>query len=150
MQETRVQSLARADPLELEMATHSSILAWRNSWTEESGRLQSMGSQRVGHVHSCTALEDHLPVHFPSPSHLAKVSLMVSQMNPSTWVEPARVPYPQNPTSPVKECLTVAYLLPTIPPSGPQALHNLTPVRGTLSLFLFTTELYNPIDLCCH
>ena len=49
MQETRVQSLGREDPLEKEMATHSSILAWRIQWTEEPGRLQSMGLQRVGH-----------------------------------------------------------------------------------------------------
>ena len=49
MQETRVQSLGREDPLEKEMATHSSILAWRIPWTEELRRLQSMGSQRVGH-----------------------------------------------------------------------------------------------------
>ena len=45
--ETWVQSLCREDPLEKEMATHFSILAWRNPWTEEPGRLQSMGSQRV-------------------------------------------------------------------------------------------------------
>ena len=44
-----VQSLGREDPLEKEMATHSSILAWRIPWMEEPGRLQSMGSQRVGH-----------------------------------------------------------------------------------------------------
>ena len=43
------QSLGRKDPLEKERATHSSILAWRISWTEEPGGLQSMGSQRVGH-----------------------------------------------------------------------------------------------------
>ena len=49
VQETRVQSLGREDPLEKEMATHSSILAWKISWTEEPGGLQSMGSQRVGH-----------------------------------------------------------------------------------------------------
>ena len=49
MQETQVRSLGREDPLEKEMATHSSILAWRISWTEEPGRLQSTGSQRVGH-----------------------------------------------------------------------------------------------------
>ena len=49
MWETRVSSLGREDPLEKEMATHSSILAWRIPWTEELGRLQSMGSQRVGH-----------------------------------------------------------------------------------------------------
>ena len=49
MQETQVQSLGWEDPLEKEMATHSSIFAWRIPWTEESGRLQSTGSQRVGH-----------------------------------------------------------------------------------------------------
>ena len=42
MQETRVQSLGREDPLEEEVATHSSILAWRSPWTEKPGRLQSM------------------------------------------------------------------------------------------------------------
>ena len=45
MQETRVRSLGREDPLEKEMATHSSTLAWRISWTEEPGRLQSMDSK---------------------------------------------------------------------------------------------------------
>ena len=49
MQETQVQSLGREDPLEKEMAAHSSILAWRIPLTEEPGGLQSMGSQRVGH-----------------------------------------------------------------------------------------------------
>ena len=47
--ETQVRSLGQEDPLEKEMATHSSTLAWRIPWTEEPGRLQSMGSQRVGH-----------------------------------------------------------------------------------------------------
>ena len=45
VQETRVQALDQEDPLEKGMSTHSSILAWRISWTEEPGRLQSMGSQ---------------------------------------------------------------------------------------------------------
>ena len=52
MQETQeiwVRSLGQKDALEKEMATHSSILAWRIPWTKEPGRLQSMGSQRVGH-----------------------------------------------------------------------------------------------------
>ena len=49
MQETRVQSLGREDLLEKEMAPHSSILVWKIPWTEEPGRLQSMGSRRVGH-----------------------------------------------------------------------------------------------------
>ena len=49
MQETWVQSLGQEDPLEKEMAIHSSILAWRIPWTEEPAGLQSRGSQRVGH-----------------------------------------------------------------------------------------------------
>jgi len=49
-QETQVQSLGWEDPLEKEMAIHSSILARRIPWTEEPGGLQSMGPQRVGHV----------------------------------------------------------------------------------------------------
>ena len=49
MRETQVQSLGQEDPLEKEMATHSSIHAQKIPWTEEPGGLQSMGSQRVGH-----------------------------------------------------------------------------------------------------
>ena len=52
MQETEemwVHSLGREDPLEEDMAIHSSILAWRIPWTEEPGKLQSMGSQTIGH-----------------------------------------------------------------------------------------------------
>ena len=49
MWETWVQSLGSEDLLEKKMATHSSILAWKTPWTEEPSRLQSMGSQRVGH-----------------------------------------------------------------------------------------------------
>ena len=49
MWETWVQSLGWEDPLEKEMATHSSTLAWKIPWMEEPGRLQSVGSQRVGH-----------------------------------------------------------------------------------------------------
>ena len=47
MQETRVRSLGREDPLEKGMANHSSVLAWRIPWTEEPGGLRCMGSQRV-------------------------------------------------------------------------------------------------------
>ena len=49
MRETRVRALGWEDPLEKEMATNSSTIAWKIPWTEEPGRLQSMGSQRVGH-----------------------------------------------------------------------------------------------------
>ena len=49
VQEMQVRSLDQADPPEKEMVTHSSILAWEIPWTEETGRLQSMGSQRIRH-----------------------------------------------------------------------------------------------------
>ena len=49
MQETQVWALGQEDPLEKEMITYSSTLAWKIPWTEEPGGLQSMGSQRVGH-----------------------------------------------------------------------------------------------------
>ena len=49
MWETQVRSLGWEDPLEKEMATHSSTLAWKILWTEEPGRLESIGPQRVGH-----------------------------------------------------------------------------------------------------
>ena len=49
MQETQVQTLGKKDPLEEGMATHSSTTAWRIPWTEEPGRLQSIGSHRAGH-----------------------------------------------------------------------------------------------------
>ena len=48
-QKTQIRSLGQEDPLEKEMATHCSILAWEIQWTEESGGLQCMGSQRVGY-----------------------------------------------------------------------------------------------------
>ena len=60
MQETWVRSLGREDPLEKEMAPHSSTLAWKIPWTEEPGRLQSMGSRRVGHDCSHGWAEAHL------------------------------------------------------------------------------------------
>ena len=65
MQETWVWSLDQEDPLEEEMATHSSILAWRISWTEEPGWLQSTGSQKVGHdwVTEHTHTQTHIFVH---------------------------------------------------------------------------------------
>ena len=49
LQETQVRSLGPEGPMEEETATHSSILAWKISWTEEPGQLQTIGSQRVGH-----------------------------------------------------------------------------------------------------
>ena len=71
MWETRVQSLGWEDPLEKEMATHSSTLAWRIPWTEEPGRLQSTGSQRVG-----TQLSD-LTFTFTFPLFSARMSIVI-------------------------------------------------------------------------
>ena len=62
MQETRVWSLGQENPLEKQMASHSSILAWRIPWTEEPVRLQSLGLQRVGHnwaTNTCTSARAH-------------------------------------------------------------------------------------------
>ena len=58
-QETRVQFLGQEDPPEKEMATNSSILAWRISWTEEPGGLLSMGSQRAGHDRAINTHTQH-------------------------------------------------------------------------------------------
>ena len=62
VQETRVRSLGWEDPLEKEMATHSSILAWRIPWTEEPGGLQSTGSQRVRHDWATSHTSHTLPL----------------------------------------------------------------------------------------
>ena len=64
MQETQVQSLDWQDPLEEEMATHSSILAWEIPWTEKPGRLQSMGVSES----DTTKATEHTPTHVPSGS----------------------------------------------------------------------------------
>ena len=63
MQEVQVQSLGREDPLQEEMASHSSILAWKIPWTEEPGKLWPMLSQRVRHV----------SMHFPEMFNLCKI-----------------------------------------------------------------------------
>ena len=61
MQETWVRLLGKEDSLEKEIATHSSILTWRIPWTEEPGRLQSMGSQRVRHDLATKPPQGNLP-----------------------------------------------------------------------------------------
>ena len=71
MQETRVRFLGREDPLDKEMATHSSTLAWKIPWMEDPGRLQSMGSQRVGHDWT-TSLSLSRPQMTPSPGFLGE------------------------------------------------------------------------------
>ena len=91
MWESWVQSLGREDPLEKEMATHSSILAWKIPWREEPGGLQFMGSQRVGHDwvtsltkrnegdHACnslSAIDVTLLGHPSPPHHLSQANLL--------------------------------------------------------------------------
>ena len=78
MQETQVWSLGWDDPLEKEMATHSSILAWRIPWTEEPGGLQSMGLQRVGHDW-VTNIHTHT---YTQPIYGAKVRKFVLERTP--------------------------------------------------------------------
>ena len=82
MWETWVQSLGREDPLEKEMVTHSSILAWRIPWTEKSGRLQSSGSQRVGRDFTFTFLLS--PWLKPGPRATHSSELSASQKRDTT------------------------------------------------------------------
>ena len=104
-----VRSLGWEDPLEEEMATHSSILAWRIPWTEEPSRLQSTGSQESGHD-----LATKPPPHcmeFSSVSVLAACYLLVSFEQPQvpgpcfsitpgrTWGGPGHLYFPQTPQS---------------------------------------------------
>ena len=79
MQETRVWSLGQEDPLTKGMATHSSILVWRISWTEEPGGLQSMGSQRVGHNWVTK------PFHFPFHSVWIKLLVLIRLLKKIQW-----------------------------------------------------------------
>ena len=94
MWKTRVQSLGWEDPLEEGMATHSSILAWRIPWIEESGGLQSMGSQRVRHD-SMTDTDIYMPIYllfqFVPPqqknSRKTSTSASLTMLNPLTvWI----------------------------------------------------------------
>ena len=71
MQETWIWSLGQEDTLEKEMATHSSILAWEIPWTEEPGRLQSIGSQRVGH-NLVTKQQQIYMIHYHKTEYIVK------------------------------------------------------------------------------
>ena len=70
MQETQAQSLGLEDPLEKEMATHSSILAWEISWTEEPGGLQSMGSQELDMTQRLNTSTASVAWHYCISDHL--------------------------------------------------------------------------------
>ena len=97
----RVPSLGLEDPLEKEMATHSSILAWRISWMKETGRLQSTGWQRVGHDWSdwarmCGLTKQRLPKYRmrPFPLNCASFRWCYNQ-HFITWL-PKRIPFVEN------------------------------------------------------
>ena len=102
MQETQFQSLGWEDPLEKEMATNSSILAWRIPWTEEPGELQSMGSQRVGHnwvtntlnflSNKKTFFSGCFQLSFMNPckAHLIRMYQSIFNSSPSTF-SPVRI-----------------------------------------------------------
>jgi len=92
MQETQVWSLGQEDPLEKEMANHSSILAWRIPWTEDARGLQSIGSQRLRHEHPHTLSQTVVAVQSPShvqlfaipwtAAHQASLSITISRSFP--------------------------------------------------------------------
>ena len=127
MQETWemwVRSLGWEDPLEKEMATHSSILAWRIPWTEEPGGLQSKGSQRVGH--------DWATSHSHSPPFNKQVN--VQWVHHSVCVHaPPVVPHSATPGSSVHGTLQVSILEWTaIPPAGGRSNPGIKPVPPAL------------------
>ena len=81
MQEIQIWSLGQEDPLEKGMATHCSILAWRIPWTEESGGLQSMGWQRVGHDWVANTFTGHLKLLDEGPISRIELSSEISPNN---------------------------------------------------------------------
>ena len=86
MRETQVWSLGQEDPLKKEMATHSTTLAWKIPWTEKPGRLQSMGSQRVGHDWA-TSLNTHL---MPQPVVVKKLNSSVKYLQDLVELTPKK------------------------------------------------------------
>ena len=89
MQETQVWSLSREDPLEKEMATPSSILAWEIPWTEESGGLYSTGLQRVGHNLATILQQQQVspsPFHPIQPSNSTNPQHKLKEEEPVDWI----------------------------------------------------------------
>ena len=100
MQEMQIRSLGQEDTLEKEMATHCNILAWRIPWTEAPGRLQSMGSQRVGYTLTtqqqqhqtdlCFTLPAHWPLHPILPPTVRSWSVFPHSQRTTEGQEPSR------------------------------------------------------------
>ena len=87
MQETRVWSLGQEKPLKEEMATHSSILAWRIPWTEKPGGLQCTGSQRIGHNSATNTTTTTNPQHFLYKGYRQFTSSSCDIRNRFFWTE---------------------------------------------------------------
>ena len=104
MQETWVRSLSQEDPLEKGLAIHSSILSWRIPWTEEPGRLQSMGSQRVGHdwETNTTLLFQILKNDAVKVLHSICQQIWKPQQWPQVWKRSVFIPIPKKGNA--KEC----------------------------------------------
>ena len=102
MQETWIQLLGQEDPLEKEMATHSSILTWEIPWTEEPGGLQSIGSQRVGHGYSriyilfhygySQDIEYHSLCYSEGPCCFPILHVILTPANPKLTIHPFPTP----------------------------------------------------------
>ena len=95
MQETRVRSPGQEEPLEKEMATHSSIFAWEIPWTEKPGWLQSMGSQRVGHNLATKQQQD--PAQPKTKTKKTSVGAASTRKPPGTfaWGGPCHAVFPR-------------------------------------------------------
>ena len=127
MWETQVQSLGRDDLLEKEMATHSSILAWKIPWTEEPGRLQSMGSLRVGRdwatsLHLATYCRSvnisPVSLHIQHNAQLNEFSSLTSNTTPKVHEfrfskPPTTYPWMKNPCSFLGQDLYIWVWLPS-------------------------------------
>ena len=140
MQETQVRFLGQEDPLEKEMATHSSTLAWKIPWTEEPGRLQSMGSQRVRHDWA-TSLPRNFSLSFCTfqPSQIKFSCLPVSRVECMLKLPSLDLVFSSNRGE--LETLGAAYPAETLspggsaPPSGTKTSSSKTGVPGVETFF---------------
>ena len=146
MQETWVQSLGWEDPREKEMATHSSILVWKIPWTEEPARLQSMGSQRVGHDW-VTSLFTFTVLHSQQLVESENAELLIQ---PTVKLHADFRPCSESAPLTLLHCSRVNCALLTTMQPGTMPLENLYPLKpniytpyhpGTLLLGVYLTEV---------